>query len=222
MRRAVVILVLALVPGATLAAQWTGMPAWNDPTGGTGITVAADWGMPNADAGNGDAYGGRATLGLGTLTLTAGVASYKPAGYNSATTTYGGQAAFRLIGGSLSPVALNLQVGAGTSAALTSGTMTYPHVTTIVGAVGISLPLPTPGVSIEGFFSPGVRYREFSERGSGLADYNYTKFGYTVGGRIGFGVFGIHLAYDYQKTDTGSEGVFGLGMHLAFRPSMGI
>jgi len=220
MKRAVVFfLVLAFVPAATLAAQWTGMPVWNDPTGGTGIVLAADWGMPNADAGNGDAYGGRVSLGLGTVTLTGGVASYKPDGYNDATTTYGGQLAFRLIGGSLSPVAVNLQVGAGTSGAITSGTTPYPHVTTVIGAMGISVPLPTPGVSIEGFFSPGARYHEFTDRGSGLPNTSTTKFGYSVGGNLGFGTLGIHLVYDYEKTDAGSNGIFGLGLHFALRPS---
>jgi len=222
MRRAVVFLGLVFLPGATLAAQWTGMPAWNDPAGGTGVTLAADWGMPNSDAGNGDAYGARATLGLGTLSLTAGVGSYKPSGYTDATTTWGGQVAFRLIGGSLTPIAVNLQVGAGTSNSVASGTGTYPQVTTIVGAVGLAVPLPTPGISIEGFFSPGIRHRELTEQGAGIADVSETKFGYTVGGNIGFGALGIHIAYDHQTTSAGSNGVFGLGMHLALRPSMGL
>jgi len=224
MRRAVVILGLVFMPGGPLVAQWTGMPAWNDPAGGTGVVIAADWGMPNDAAGNGDAYGARASLGLGAVSVTAGVGSYKPSGFTDATTTWGGQVAFRLIGGSLTPIAVNLQVGAGTSSSIASGTATaaYPQITTIVGAVGIAVPLPTPGISIEGFFSPGMRHREVTERGSGLPDISETKFGYTVGGNIGFGAFGIHLAYDHQETSSGSTGVFGLGMHLAFRPPLGL
>ncbi|HUL02601.1 MAG TPA: hypothetical protein VLV16_05150 [Gemmatimonadales bacterium] len=222
MRRAVVIVGLVFLPGATLAAQWTGMPAWNDPAGGTGVVIAADWGMPNDAAGNGDAYGARASLGLGSMTLTAGGGSYKPSGYTDATTTWGGQVAFRLIGGSLTPIAVNLQLGAGTSSSITSGTGTYPQITTIVGAVGIAVPLPTPGIHLEGFFSPGMRHRELTERGGGLPDFSETKFGYTVGGNIGFGLFGVHVAYDHQDTSSGSIGTFGLGMHLAFRPSLGL
>src|SRR5437763_16123197 len=57
---------------APLTAQWLGMPAWNSAKGGTGVTFYGDYGAPNDSAGKGHAFGGRAALGVGTITLTAG------------------------------------------------------------------------------------------------------------------------------------------------------
>src|SRR2546422_3580860 len=112
-RSALVVTVCAVLVVPPAAAQWTGMPVWNDPKGGTGITISGDYGKPNDNYGGGNAWGGRAALGVGTVTLTAGVATYKPEGSSDATTAVGGQAAFRVIGGSLVPLAVNLQAGGG-------------------------------------------------------------------------------------------------------------
>src|SRR5204863_130262 len=117
------------------------------------------YGAPSDSSGGGNAFGGRASLGLGTITLTAGVASWKAANQNARATSYGGTAAFRLIGGSLIPVSVNLQLGAAHNAQNTSGLDTVRASTTVLGTVGLSVPLPTPGISIEPFFSPGIRSR---------------------------------------------------------------
>src|SRR2546428_11581542 len=112
-RSAFVVTVCAVLVAAPAAAQWTGMPVWNDPKGGTGITVSGEYGKPDSTYGKGNAWGGRAALGVGTVTLTAGVATYKPEGSSGATTAVGGQAAFRVIGGSPVPLARNLPGGGG-------------------------------------------------------------------------------------------------------------
>src|SRR3989475_13301034 len=117
-RSALVVTVCAVLVVPPAAAQWTGMPVWNDPKGGTGITVSGEYGRPDGaygqgNAGKGNAWGGRAALGVGTVTLTAGVATYKPEGSSDATTAVGGQAAVRVIGGSLLPFAVNLPAGGG-------------------------------------------------------------------------------------------------------------
>src|SRR2546425_4853938 len=58
--------------GATPAvAQWAGMPVWNNPKGGTGVTIDGDLGLPNSNGGKGTAFGARATLGLANISLTA-------------------------------------------------------------------------------------------------------------------------------------------------------
>src|SRR5256886_4877805 len=143
MKRVVLAVGLAASVAAPAAAQWTGMPVWNSPKGGTGITISGDWGRPDSAAGKGNAFGARAALGIGTVTLTAGVASYKPEGSSSQTAAVGGQVDFRVIGGSLLAIAVNAQLVAGTSAKI--GT-SYPKTTTVTAAVGFSLPLPTPGI----------------------------------------------------------------------------
>src|SRR5438045_5471705 len=129
MKRMLLVIAGAVLAGVTpLAAQWAGMPAWNSPKGGTGVTINGDVGVPNSDADKGTAFGARASLGLANISLTAGISSWKPNGFDSRSTTVGGVAGFRVIGGSLIPVALNIQLGAGTSSAIT-GTSSLPKLT---------------------------------------------------------------------------------------------
>jgi hypothetical protein len=213
--RAMLTLGLTAVLATPAAAQWLGEPVWNSPKGGTGVTISADYGKPNDAYGAGYAFGGRASLGVGTITLTAGVSSYESdsLGTNNVT-TWGGNAAFRLIGGSLLPFAVNLQAGAARTSAIDLGrAQTY-----VTGAVGFSVPVPTPGISIEPYFSPGIRYRNFGP-GNGTS----TEFGYVFGANMSFGLFGAHVAYDNErKKGGGNVGVFGVGAHVDFHLPLGM
>jgi opacity protein-like surface antigen len=209
---AVVIGFLALL-AAPAAAQWLGEPVWNSPKGGTGVTISGDYAKPNTDYGKGNTWGGRASLGLSTITLTAGVASWKPENATQSLTSVGGNLAFRLIGGSLLPVAINMQFGG----ASTSSSGVSAKATTLIGAAGISVPLPTPGFSIEPYFSPGIRYHN---AGGGT---NSTEFGYVFGANFSFGVLGAHLAYDNERQKGGgSVGVFGVGLHAGIHLPLGM
>src|SRR2546430_7980627 len=149
--RAMLTLGLAAVVATPAAAQWLGMPVWNSPKGGTGLTISADYGKPNGAYGAGNAFGGRASLGVGTLTLTAGVSSYKSDSIGpDRVTTWGGNAAFRLIGGSLLPFSLNLQAGAAPPGRRGFGRgPNHLH-----GRGGVFLPLPPPRLTIGAVFSP--------------------------------------------------------------------
>src|SRR4029077_1602451 len=111
MKRVALTLGLAAVWAPPAVAQWLGEPVWNSPSGGTGVTISGDYAHPNEGYGKGNTWGGRASLGLSTITLTAGVASWKPAGATQSLTSVGGNVAFRLIGGSLLPFAINMQLG---------------------------------------------------------------------------------------------------------------
>jgi len=52
----------------------------------------------------------------------------------------------------------------------------------------------------------------------GASDHE-TNFGWVIGGKLGFGPIGIHLAYDSEKFDDGTRhGVFGVGANLGLRP----
>ena len=221
MKQTLLILGFVAFLATPAAAQWLGMPTWNSAKGGTGVTFYGDYGAPNDSAGKGHAFGGRAALGVGTITLTAGVASWKPGGQNARATSYGATAAFRLIGGSLIPVSVNLQLGAGHNAMGTSGADTVPASTTVLGAVGFSVPLPTPGISIEPYFSPGIRYHKFSDVPAGAKDHD-TNFGWVIGGNFSFGLVGIHVAYDSEKFDNGTHGVLGVGADVGLRLPMGL
>lgn len=222
-KRAGVVLGLAAFIAAPAAAQWAGVPAWNDPKSGTGVTISGDFGKPNTGAGKGTAFGTRAALGLGPLTLALGITSWEPEALNERTTSFGGTAAFRVIGGSLLPVAINLQAGAATSGEITSGTGTLPKMATVTGAIGLSVNVPTPGLSIEPYFSPGLRYHRSIDVLPGGGDDSETNLGFTIGANLGLGLFGIHLAYDSEKFDDGTtHGVFGIGAHIGLRPPLGM
>ena len=214
MRRGFLVVGMIACAAGPVAAQWLGEPVWNSPKGGTGLTISGDYAKPNSDYGKGNTWGGRAALGLGTVTVTVGVESWKPDLATKAITSFGGNADFRLIGGSLLPVAVNLQVGAARS---DSTATSRPAATRVIGAVGISVPLPTPGFSVEPYFSPGIRYTSVSGGG------NTTKFGYVFGANLSFGVLGAHLAYDNEKlAGGGSGGVFGVGLHAGIHLPLGM
>lgn len=200
------------------AAQWLGEPAWNDPTAGTGFTIYGDYSRPNNNAGGGTAFGGRVTLGAGIFTLSGGVSSWDPNLVSQRLLSVGGTAAFRLIGGSLIPVAVNLQLGGGHTFEVTSSTTTLPLQTMLHAAVGVSVPLPTPIVSIEPFVSPGIRYHHYSNVAAGAPDHE-VHFGWVIGGNVGVGPVGIHVAYDSEKFDAGTtHSVFGVGANIGLRP----
>jgi hypothetical protein len=205
------VLVSALVAGAAApaAAQFLGMPVWNSPKGGTGITISGDYGKPNADWGKGSAFGARGTVGLGSLNLTAGFASWSPAGTAPTVKSVGGNAAFRVVGGSLLPVNVNLLVG-GARATATGA----PSVTTLIAGGGVSVSLPLP-LSIEPYLSLANRWHKPS---GGSTDSN---IGWTIGANLGFGLMGAHVAYDSESLGAGATGgVLGLGLHLALKVPM--
>ena len=216
MQRAMLVLGLFAFVAARAAAQWLGMPSWNSPKGGRGVGIAADYGQPNADAGKGSAYGGRVSFGAGSALLTVGAASWKPENSSARVTSFGGSLQARLIGGSLLPVAVNLQLGGAYHAKVTSGTQTLPEASTAQGAVGLSTPLPVPLIRLEPYFSPGVRYHRYWNVPAG-ARKEETNFGWVLGANAGFGPFGVHLAYDSEKFGDGTTHVvIGMGASLEF------
>lgn len=204
------VLVCASIPAS---AQFLGMPVWNSPKGGTGITISGDYGKPNADLGKGSAFGARGTVGLGSLSATLGFASWNPSGTAPTVKSVGGDAAFRVIGGSLLPININLLVGGARATA--SG---VPGQTTIVAGGGASLTLPTPGVSLEPYVSLTNRWHSASGAGTN------SNFGWTIGANLGFGgVMGAHIAYDSESLGSGSTGgILGVGLHLSLKVPLGM
>jgi len=217
MKRGLTILALSLGAASPAAAQLAGMPVWNNPKGGTGVTISGDFGKPNDNAGGGHAFGARASLGLVNLQLTAGIASDNPSGASNNGTSFGGDAAFRVIGGSLIPLSVNLQAGAARTTATGA-----PDLTTVTGAIGLSINVPTPGVSIEPYISPGIRYSKLS----GVTGSGTSNFGFVIGANFGLGMLGFHAAYDYTKLKAsqggGTASVIGIGAHVALKAPIGM
>ena len=213
MKRIMSVLALAAFASAPAAAQWAGMPVWNNPKGGTGVTINGDLGIPNSNAGNGTAFGARGTLGLANISLTAGVANWKPKGSTDSHTSVGGNAAFKVIGGSLIPVALNLQVGA---ASISAANLT-PKTTRVTAGGGVAVSVPTPGLSIEPYLSVTNRWYKVS----GVSGTN-SNVGWTLGANVNFGMMGVHLAYDSESNSGSTNGIFAVGAHVALKAPIGM
>src|SRR3989442_14765425 len=198
MQRAMLVVGLFAFVAARAAAQWLGMPGGNGPKGGRGGGISADYGQPNADAGKGTAYGGRVSFGAGSAMLTVGASSWKPENSSGRVTSWGGSLQARLIGGSLLPVAVNLQLGGAYHAKVTSGTQTLPEASTAQGAVGLSTPLPVPLIRLEPYFSPGVRYHRYWNAPAGTRK-DENNLWWVPGANARFRAFRVHLAYDSEK-----------------------
>jgi hypothetical protein len=214
MKRTLTILAATVVAAAPLTAQALGMPNWSNPKGGTGVTISGDLAMPNADMGKGTAFGARASVGLANLTLTGGVAFWKPKGAADDYTSVGADAAFRVIGGSLLPVAVSLKVGANRAGAANGD----PSQTRIALGGAVSVNVPTPGLSIEPYIAVSNRWYKFS----GLSGTD-SNIGWTLGANVGLGMLGLHVAYDSESFGGGlTGGILGIGAHFSLKAPIGM
>lgn len=215
MKRIMTVLALAAFAVTPAAAQWRGMPVWNSPKGGTGVTISGDYASNNAAAGGGSALGARAGLGIGPLSLTAGLASYDSDVATNKITSFGATAGFRVIGGSLLPIAVNLQAGIGRTGDIKTPIDTAA-ITTLTGSVGVALSVPTPGISIEPYVSLGIR--RYSASGTSSSN-----FGWVLGANVGLGMLGLHIAYDSESFGGGvTGGILGIGAHFSLKAPIGM
>jgi len=210
MRRMFVLTVtLAVAAAAPATAQLlAGMPAWNSPKGGTGVTISGDFGMPSNDAGGGSAFGARGSLGLGKFTVAVGYSGYKADGATDRLSSYGAGAAFRLLGGALNPLNVNVVGGIGTTGNVPTGLGTI-DVKTYYGGAGASVSLPVPGFSIEPYISVTNRWNAASG-----ADTE-SDLGWTLGANVGLGLLGVHVAYDSQDLAGTTISTLGIGAHVS-------
>lgn len=205
MKRVLVMASLSMLFAAPAAAQLMGLPVWNSPKGGTGITINGDYSMPDDASGGGTAFGGRATFGVANLTFMAGVSTWDSDVTLDPVTSFGGSVAFRVIGGSLMPVNLNLIAGAAKQSGGLEGT------TALAGA-GVSAALPIPGFGVEPYIS--VANQWLIPSGGGETD---AALGVTFGANLTMGILGLHLAYETASNDGSSSGLFGIGAHVSIK-----
>jgi hypothetical protein len=207
-------LILMLLPLSTASAQITGMPLWNDPHGGTGITISGDAGFPEPD-GYGTVLAVRANAGLGTLQagLTAGTRN-PDEGDN--VSSFGATLGSRLFGGPLVPIAVNLQGGFATEKP------GEDRITRITAAAGAGLKLPVPGLNLQAWISPGVRFLRTPRLGG---DGSLTKgeFGIAGGVNLGLGLIGLHVGVDHENAPGDEKNTtFGVGVHVNLKAPVGL
>lgn len=209
MRRIVAWMMVVGITAVPASAQLAGMPVWNSPKGGSGVQIAADYGMPSDEAGGGNAYGLRAGLGLGAFGIGAGYSSWEPDGATDRTNSFAAVATFRVIGGALSPLNVNIIGGASTTQDVTSGTVTLDQFSTYVAGAGASIMLPIPGFGIEPYLSVTNRWNK--PQGGGTQ----SDIGWTLGANVALGMLGVQVAYDAQDRGGATGSVLGIGAHIA-------
>lgn len=200
-----------------VSAQVAGLPVFNSGVN-SGISLNADFGFPNEDAGKGKAMGLTGGLALGPVGVTGTIASHTPDGGDSETWV-GATANLKVFGGPLIPVSVNAQVGLGYNSTPNGSPIPGEDLKTVVIPVGLgfALNVPTPGLSIKPWIAPRMQYT----RTSGAADDSETKFAISAGVNLGL-IGGINgrVAYDYMTTKVGGvtykPGVFSVGLGWNF------
>jgi hypothetical protein len=210
----------ALVLGGAgeAAAQARGLPVYNSGVP-RGIGLAAEFGKPNDAAGGGTAFGVRALAGFGPIGATAIVSRHDPGGEGDNVWSAGATANLKLIGGPLIPLSVTLQGGAGYTKAsldcLPLGSCAEPTEWRFPIGLGIGLNIPNPALAIRPWIAPRVDVVRVSSTGVTTTDANFG-----ISGGVEFNLLtglGLHVAYDWSKVGSLRPGVFGAGLHYAFR-----
>ncbi len=220
MRQLMVVALATLVLGGAgeARAQARGLPVYNSGVP-RGIGLAAEFGKPNDAAGGGTAFGVRAMAGLGPIGATAIVSRHDPGGTADNVWSAGATANLKLLGGPLIPLSVTLQGGAGytksTLDCLPLGSCDEPTEWRFPIGLGIGLNIPNPALAIRPWIAPRVDVVRVSATGVTTTDANFA-----ISGGVEFNLLtglGLHVAYDWSKVGDVRPGVFGAGLHYAFR-----
>ena len=228
-RLSVMVSVLGLLATPALA-QMLGNPVYFSPKQGVGLTIAGDFGRGLNDAsGKTNYFGGRATLGLPMVAITAGGGSAKPSGGTSLT-SFGGDVAVTVLKGPMVPVTISLQGGAAYSSVTVLGT----KIKTLHAPLGaaVAFNVKSPGASVEPWVAPRVDITRTTLSGTGTSGSSTdTHVGASAGLNVGLpSGLGFHLGLDYiyikgagaiSSADV-SPFVVGVGAHYTIKiPSLG-
>ena len=203
------------------SAQLNSIPVYFNPKGGTGFTLAGDFGKGmNAQSGKNTAFGVRASVGGGPFSIGAGLGSVNPAVGTQRVSEihYMGNAALRVVGGPLIPVSVSVQAGVGyLKQDIPAGTTTVSVKTLNVPiGVGIGLSVPTPGFSFDPWIAPRVTINAVEILGTTV-----TNSGVGVSGGVNLAFvmgLGLHLGFDWTKVGGAKPFVIGAGLHYKFGP----
>ena len=211
------------VVASPASAQLNSIPVYFNPKGGTGFTLAGDFGKGvNTESGKNTALGVRASFGGGPFSIGAGLGTVNPVvgAQRESEIQYMGNAALRLVGGPLIPVSVALQAGVGylkqdilvgsTLIPVSEKTLNVP-----IG-VGIGLSVPTPGFSFDPWIAPRVTINAVEILGSTVSN---SGVGVSGGVNLAFVMgLGLHLGFDWTKVEGVSPFTIGAGVHYKFGP----
>jgi hypothetical protein len=211
-----IVLAVALGGGpASLEAQVRGIPVYNAGVP-RGVGVYGDVGFSNDEAGGGTAYAVTGRAGFGPFGATAMLSSYNPDGADAGLSV-GATLNYRVFGGPLVPLAVNLQGGIG-YAKPDVGALPDDGVTELrfpVG-VGLALTIPNPVLAIRPWLAPRIDIVRVSPDGADAR--TDSEFALSGGLELNtLGGFGLHATYDAIFAEGGTPGIFGVGAHYTFR-----
>ncbi len=211
MRRTASLLValLGLVSVSRLAAQVTGLAVHQGGVAG-GLTIGGEVGFPDQDYGEGTAYGGRASLGIGPLGISAVVSRWDPDQPGAgAETGLGGYLGLKVFGGPLIPLSASLQ--GGVEYVDRAGTILHFPV-----GLGLALKIPNPALAIKPWVAP--RLDVVRVEAGGTTDTE-THFGLSGGVDLSLlGGFGFGASYDRVFAGDGDHpSVLSVGAHYTIK-----
>ena len=188
----------------------------------TGLTLAADFGFPNGEAGKGWAVGASGTLGLGPLGVTGSVARWDPRGDANSFSSLGATVNLKIFGGPLIPLSVTAQGGFAYGrqefeVTTAPGGTTTEHETfwRLPLGVGFALTIPNPVLAIKPWVAPRIDVATTGVDfvgGSGTS--TETNFGVSGGIDLSFlSGLGIRAMYDRVWAGDGvNPGILSLGV----------
>jgi hypothetical protein len=227
MKRLIVVaaaVALAVFAGAgTVRAQLPGIPVYNTVVP-AGFTIAADVGFPSSSTHLGTTFAGTGAFGTGPFgfTLSIGATGLKADTLTLTQATIGGTANWKIFGGPLIPLAVNLQAGVAywefgdpDSNFVAGGTQKVQEFRVPIG-VGFVLTIPTPGMAIKPWIAPRMDYRRTTLSGGLSSDA--TEFAFSIGLDLAFlNGLGARAAYDWVNSDGSALSTIGVGLNYSFK-----
>lgn len=204
------------------SAQVAGIPFYASPRGGTGVSVAANAGSTDENAGGGKGIAVTGGVGVGPLRLTATAGQFNPTPAGDNVNTFGATAGMRLFGAPLVPISIGVTAGVGYAKYGTAlGTQARVSVPVAVG-IGINIPL----FPIKPWVAPRVQFNRSAAVGT-TPSSTETRVGVSVGADFNLLLgLGVHAAVDYlpKKVDGAttlpSSTTIGVGAHFNFNVPM--
>jgi opacity protein-like surface antigen len=200
---------MVLTGVGTLWAQLPGIPVYNTPIA-SGFTIGADVAFPSNSTGLGTSYAITGAFGTGLFGFTGSIGGTKVEAINKTQVTVGGTANWKVFGGPLIPLAVNLQAGV----AYWEGALDSKNLRVPVG-VSAMLTIPSPGMAIKPWIAPRV---DFSQVEVGGTTSDQTEFAFSIGLDLAFlSGLGVRAAYDWMKSDGSTLSTIGVGLNYSFK-----